>query len=88
MTRSGVRPSIRRASVPTARTRESAAEYADLAERCRASFNRRFWYAPGGHLYDVVDAEAGGDDASFRPNQIFAVSLDHPVLNRWNRKLP
>jgi predicted glycogen debranching enzyme len=60
----------------------AAGEYADLAGRCRDSFNRRFWNADGGYLYDVVDAESGGDDASFRPNQIFAVSLDHPVLDK------
>ena len=35
----------------------------------------------GGYLYDVVDGE-NGDDPSFRPNQIFAISLDHPVLDR------
>jgi predicted glycogen debranching enzyme len=51
-----------------------------LATRVRQSFNRRFWYAAGGHLYDVVDG-AGGDDASIRPNQIFAISLPHPVLD-------
>jgi predicted glycogen debranching enzyme len=62
-----------------------ADEYANLAERCRQSFNRRFWYAGGGSLYDVVDAESGGDDPSFRPNQVFAISLDHPVLDdsKW-----
>ncbi len=54
-------------------------EQAALAGR---SFNRRFWYEEGGHLYDVVDAEAGFDDVSCRPNQIFAVSLPHPVLER------
>jgi|SoiMethySBSTD1v2_1073268.scaffolds.fasta_scaffold00099_6 predicted glycogen debranching enzyme len=56
----------------------------EYAERARESFNRRFWYAEGGHLYDVVDGE-GGDDAACRPNQIFAISLDHPVLSdeRW-----
>ena len=27
----------------------------------RASFNRRFWYADGGYLYDVVDGEDGDD---------------------------
>jgi predicted glycogen debranching enzyme len=64
-----------------------ADEYANLAERCRVSFNKRFWYADGGYLYDVVDAESGGDDASFRPNQIFALSLEHPVLEatKWPR---
>ena len=48
----------------------------------RKSFNERFWHAAGGYLYDVVDAENGGDDAAFRPNQLFAIALDHPVLNR------
>ena len=59
-------------------------EIANHAERARVSFNRRFWIENSRHLYDVVDGE-GGDDASFRPNQIFAVSLDHPVLEeaRW-----
>jgi predicted glycogen debranching enzyme len=54
------------------------------AERARDSFNRRFWYAPGGYLYDVVDGEAG-DDTACRPNQIFAVALPHPILDagRW-----
>jgi glycogen debranching enzyme len=51
------------------------------AERALASFNRRFWYAPGGYLYDVVDGEQG-DDPACRPNQVFAVSLPHPVLER------
>ncbi len=50
----------------------------------RASFNRRFWYDAGGYLYDVVDGEQG-DDPACRPNQSFAISLDHPVLDhgRW-----
>jgi hypothetical protein len=62
----------------------AAARLATLAERARASFNQRFWHAEGGHLYDVVDGEHG-DDAACRPNQIFAISLRHPVLveERW-----
>jgi predicted glycogen debranching enzyme len=61
-----------------------AAEIVAHAEQTRESFNRRFWYEKGGYLYDVVDGESG-DDPSFRPNQIFALSLDHPVLDkaRW-----
>jgi glycogen debranching enzyme len=55
--------------------------YAQHAERARTSFNARFWYDAGNHLYDVVDGE-NGDDAQCRPNQIFALSLDHPVLDR------
>jgi predicted glycogen debranching enzyme len=39
------------------------------------SFRARFWNEKGGYLYDVVDADhqPGKLDASFRPNQIFAV---------------
>ena len=58
-----------------------ADEIAGHAELARQSFNRRFWNESRGCLYDVVDGE-NGDDASFRPNQIFAVSLPHPVLDR------
>jgi predicted glycogen debranching enzyme len=56
----------------------------ELAERAYAAFNARFWCERVGHLYDVVDGESG-DDASLRPNQLFAVSLAHPVLDpsRW-----
>ncbi len=61
-----------------------AEEIAVLADKARASFNRRFWYEAGGYLYDVIDGE-NGDDPSFRPNQIFAIALDHPILDqaRW-----
>jgi predicted glycogen debranching enzyme len=63
---------------------DDAEEIAAHAATAQASFNRRFWYDKGSYLYDVVDGEKG-DDASFRPNQIFAISLDHPVLDpaRW-----
>jgi predicted glycogen debranching enzyme len=60
---------------------KAARSLADHAERAKKSFNERFWYAPGGYLYDVVDGEQG-DDASCRPNQVFAISLDHPNLDR------
>jgi predicted glycogen debranching enzyme len=63
---------------------DDAEEIAAHAATAQDSFNRRFWYDRGGYLYDVVDGEKG-DDAAFRPNQIFAISLDHPVLarDRW-----
>jgi predicted glycogen debranching enzyme len=51
------------------------------AARACESFNRRFWCAERGWLYDVIDGE-GPDDAALRPNQIFAISLSHPVLDR------
>jgi predicted glycogen debranching enzyme len=64
---------------PAART------IAEHAERVRQSFNRRFWNADGRYLYDVVDGERG-DDPSCRPNQLFAISLPHAVLDpsRWS----
>jgi predicted glycogen debranching enzyme len=66
-------------------TEARANEIAGIAARVRESFNRRFWFEQGGYLYDVVDAETGGDDDACRPNQVFAISLDYPVLEeaRW-----
>jgi predicted glycogen debranching enzyme len=58
-----------------------AEDIAGHTELARQSFNRRFWNERRGCLYDVVDGE-NGDDASFRPNQILAISLPHPVLDR------
>ncbi len=65
------------------RADEAAPLYA-RAERVRASFEKRFWCDARGHLFDVVDGP-NGDDASLRPNQIFAVSLPNAVLakERW-----
>jgi predicted glycogen debranching enzyme len=51
------------------------------ARRARESFNRRFWYAGGGYLYDVVDGERG-DDPACRPNQVLAISPRHAILDR------
>lgn len=55
-----------------------------LADRVQAAFNRRFWSPARGCLLDVVDGP-DGDDPALRPNQIFALSLTHPVLarERW-----
>jgi predicted glycogen debranching enzyme len=64
----------------------TARRYGEHAERARESFNRRFWFEEGGHLYDVVDVDGGAaNDAACRPNQLFAISLDHPILDqaRW-----
>jgi predicted glycogen debranching enzyme len=66
----------------------AADEIGAHAARAYVSFNRRFWCTTRGHLYDVVDGPRG-DDASLRPNQIIAMSLDHPVLepSRWSSVL-
>jgi predicted glycogen debranching enzyme len=63
---------------------QEARAIGDHARQAQVSFNKRFWNADRGYLYDVVDGEKG-DDPSCRPNQVFALSLDHPILeqNRW-----
>jgi predicted glycogen debranching enzyme len=65
-----------------------AERYGECAKRAYASFNQRFWFADGGYLFDVIDCngESGTTDSSCRPNQLFAISLDHPVLEqeRWS----
>ncbi len=57
----------------------SPAEFHDAALRARESFNARFWNPDKAYLYDVIDGESGNDDAC-RPNQIFSIALDYPVL--------
>ena len=47
--------------------------YFDLAEKVKESFNREF-----DQQYDVIDTK----DLSFRPNQIFLVSLDFSMIDR------
>jgi predicted glycogen debranching enzyme len=61
--------------------------FATLAGAALHSFRRRFWLPEHGWLADVVDGPSGDSersgrrvDASLRPNQIFAVSLDRNLL--------
>ena len=58
---------------------DPSAEFMERASRAYNSFNARFWFEPGGYLFDLIDGEEG-DDASLRPNQIFAFSLRFPIL--------
>ena len=64
---------------------EEANGIAAHAAKARKSFSERFWNEKAGYLYDVVDQESGGNDDNLRPNQLFSISLDHPVLDekRW-----
>ncbi|MEO9028908.1 MAG: amylo-alpha-1,6-glucosidase, partial [Ktedonobacteraceae bacterium] len=59
-----------------------ALQYGQLRAQVRESFARRFWYKAGGYLYDIVDVDGvpGQNDASLRPNQLFAASLTHHLL--------
>lgn len=60
-----------------------ATQYSQLRTLVRENFAERFWYAEGGYLYDVIDVygEHGRNDASLRPNQLFAASLSHDLLS-------
>jgi predicted glycogen debranching enzyme len=55
-------------------------DYARRAALARRSFNAKFWNPAGKCLFDVIESD-GGNDARLRPNQLFAISLDHPVLD-------
>jgi len=56
-----------------------ARRIAVAAARARVRFRQLFWNEELGCLYDVVRGEER--DASIRPNQIFALSLPHPLLD-------
>lgn len=62
-----------------------AERYRVMADKARASFNSAFWNQAAGCLYDVVQQD--GADASLRPNQIFAISLDYPVLESTRHQM-
>lgn len=50
-----------------------------LAEHARASFHGLFWNEADNCLHDCINP-GGEPDASIRPNQIFALSLPHPIM--------
>jgi glycogen debranching enzyme len=61
---------------------------AGYADQCRnhrskatASFRNRYWFEQGGYLYDVIDGPEG-NDASIRPNQLYAISLVDELVSR------
>jgi predicted glycogen debranching enzyme len=57
-----------------------AEKYSGMANQTRQSFNEKFWNRQSGCLFDVVDDK--NVDASIRPNQIFAVSIDFTMLDK------
>jgi predicted glycogen debranching enzyme len=65
--------------------KQSAEPFAKLAERAKQSF-AKFWNSSGGYCYDVIDAPRIGNDATLRPNQIFAVSLPQSPLPAEQQK--
>lgn len=64
---------------------EDSVRYAAMADLAKLSFNALFWNDDGQYLFDVV--ENGDRDSSVRPNQIYAASLHHPILDPDRAKL-
>jgi len=59
--------------------KQSAEPFTKLAARVKQSFSK-FWNHSAGYCYDVIDSPGIGNDATLRPNQIFAVSLPQSPL--------
>ncbi len=57
--------------------------FTELAQKAQTSFNEKFWNLEKSCLYDCLLDDKG--DGVVRPNQIFAVSLPFPILQkeRW-----
>lgn len=55
--------------------RKNEKEYLELAEKCKESYEEKFYNEKRKCLYDVLG------DARVRPNQLFALSLSYPVIN-------
>jgi predicted glycogen debranching enzyme len=64
--------------------KKNSSEYESMALRAREGFER-FWNAPAQCCFDVLDSPAG-NDASFRPNQLLAVSLTERLLSADQRR--
>ncbi len=58
-------------------------KYAAMAKQTNESFNLKFWNPQRNCLFDVIDDKAS--DASIRPNQILAASLDFSMLDRTKK---
>ena len=58
-----------------------ADNYLKMANKAAESFNKKFWNQKLGCLFDVLEP-TGGLDASMRPNQVFAVSLEFTMLGQ------
>lgn len=55
--------------------KEKAKKYKELAEKTKEAFNEKFYNEKKKCLYDVLG------DSKIRPNQLFSLSLSHPVVD-------
>jgi len=60
--------------------RKEAKQYGELAEKCKKSFEEKFYNSKRKCLYDVLG------DSKIRPNQLFSISLTYPVLDPTSEK--
>jgi predicted glycogen debranching enzyme len=74
--------------------RRNSSRYRDLGSRARGSFGR-FWNAEANYPFDVIDGP-DGNDASIRPNAVYAVALpfrafesrrEHAIVDRIAHEL-
>jgi predicted glycogen debranching enzyme len=67
---------------------QSADQYNQMAEATLKGF-QRFWNSQQGYCFDVLDTPSG-NDASLRPNQLFAISIcaaaEYPALLTANQQ--
>ncbi len=71
----------------TGQSGPNAEYYYAFLTQCKDSFRSRFWNAEQGYLYDVIDGPTGNDPA-LRVNQIFSLSLRHPLLDaRYHKRV-
>lgn len=61
-----------------------AQRYAELASKTQAGFEK-FWQPEKGYLVDVIGLD-GTIDAALRPNQLIALSLQFPILDKERGK--
>ncbi len=60
---------------------KAPSQYDDMAETTKKGFER-FWNQEKGYCFDVLDSPDGTNDASLRPNQLFALSLPQSPLTQ------
>ena len=56
-------------------SKKEAVKYAEMAEKTKKSFEKKFYNKKKKCLYDVIG------DAKIRPNQLFALGLTYPVID-------
>ncbi|NCC52628.1 MAG: glycogen debranching protein [Spartobacteria bacterium] len=59
---------------------EACAIFRRMAERVKEAFAREFWNPEQQCLFDCIDGKR--KDPTIRPNQVFAISLPHPLLEK------